>query len=33
MHFLVEDQKLSEKKRRELIHILQEESMKSRGKK
>jgi BlaI family penicillinase repressor len=33
MHFLVEDQKLSEKQRRELIHILQEESMKSRRKK
>jgi BlaI family penicillinase repressor len=33
MHFLVEDQKLSEKQRQELIHILQEESMKNRRKK
>lgn len=33
MHFLVEDQKLSEKQRQELIQILQEESMKNRRKK
>jgi BlaI family penicillinase repressor len=33
MHFLVEDKRLSEKQRRELIQILQEESMKSRRKK